>query len=454
MELKDLKVGMKVKIPKTKSVWGPVSESIIIKKALKDNQDYLYFAGIDKEEGYIILDHEKNTHNGDFFLLQDIELYEEEFILPEKWAIRDTIEVKEFFEKYNSGGYTCGNTAYLHYPKISRKCYFKTLQKDYLEITLEQFKKYVLIEEEKEEQESTKNLIYSVKELEEREDLVIYLDNEEDFKKIRNTTNKLFDTYYGKYCYSLAKNSFSSLSSNTDPGSYSNAKIITIDQIKELNMEEKEIVGYKLIKPEYEEAAIKICRFAKGGCIPFEDFLKRCKGNCYEKELKQAGVLDLWFEPVFFEEETFKIGDWITITDTKGITGWMDDTDKRTFKIHGEKTKFHAGFLWQLKKGRGVYGEFRLATPEEIIKANNITVKLSIGKNVDIGRDKLSNQVFIIAEGKTIQFRHINNLYCNTNTFGDTGWKIQYNTFDIGCWKNITREDLKLIIDAYEEING
>ncbi len=375
MELKDLKIGMKVKIPKTKSVWGPVSESSSIIEALKRNQNYLYFAGIDKEEGYIILDHEKNTHNGDFFLLQDIELYEDEKRTPE-------------------------------------------------------------------------NPMYTIKELEERKDLVIYLDSQEEFNKLKTITKELTAGYYGKYCYSLYEKNYSSESNKNNAKGYDDVKIITIDQITELNMKEKEILGYKLIKPEYENAAKELTKGCK--CDFTKNFIPECDAV---KDWEKAGVLALWFEPVFFEEETFKIGDWITITDTKGITGWMDDTDKRTFKIHGEKTKFHAGFLWQLKRGKGLYGEFRIATPEEIAAATHKTVKLSIGKNVDIGRDKLSNQVFIIAEGKTIQYKHINNLYCNTNTFGDTGWKIQYNTFDIGCWKNITREDLKLIIDAYEEIN-
>lgn len=70
----------------------------------------------------------------------------EDFVLPEKWCIKDVKEVKEFFENYNDGGYTCSNNAYLHYPRIGNCCYFKTIQKDYTEITLEQFKKYVLNE--------------------------------------------------------------------------------------------------------------------------------------------------------------------------------------------------------------------------------------------------------------------------------------------------------------------
>lgn len=70
----------------------------------------------------------------------------EDFVLPEKWCIKDVKEVKEFFENYNYGNYSCHNIAYLHYPKIRDYCYFETIQKDYTEITLEQFKKYVLNE--------------------------------------------------------------------------------------------------------------------------------------------------------------------------------------------------------------------------------------------------------------------------------------------------------------------
>lgn len=367
MELKDLKVGMKVKIPKTKCVYGSVSESSIIKKALKDNQDYLYFAGIDREEGYIILDNEKNTHDGDFFLLQDIELYEDEKRTPE-------------------------------------------------------------------------NPMYTIKELEERKDLVIYLDSWGGFNKLKTITNNLTNIYYGKHCYSLYERNHSFESNKTNIGSYDNVKIITIDQIKELNMKEKEIVGYKLIKPEYEEAALLLCVKDGNGWAKNKKYHFLSKSNAHQNAIK-AGVLDLWFEPVFFEEE-FKIGDWVS---------FYSETNK---KFHTAKiTKLGSSYHYLSDGTEPFVHLLRKATEEEITAATHKTVKLSIGKNVDIGRDKLSNQVFIIAEGKTIQYKHINNLYCNTNTFGDTGWKIQYNTFDIGCWKNITREDLKLIIDAYEEIN-
>lgn len=67
--------------------------------------------------------------------------------LPEKWCIKDIPEVKSYFEEYNNGNYTCSNDAYLHYPRINMTCYFRTVQPEYTEITLEQFKKWVLKED-------------------------------------------------------------------------------------------------------------------------------------------------------------------------------------------------------------------------------------------------------------------------------------------------------------------
>jgi hypothetical protein len=78
----------------------------------------------------------------------------DDFVLPDKWCIRDIPEVKDYFEKYNKGNYTCRNTAYLHYPRIDRACYHKTIQEGYTEITFEQFKKYVLKEDIQEPQQT------------------------------------------------------------------------------------------------------------------------------------------------------------------------------------------------------------------------------------------------------------------------------------------------------------
>ena len=149
------------------------------------------------------------------------------------------------------------------------------------------------------------------------------------------------------------------------------------------DMENKQIIGYKLVKPEYERAASEIvgnevhCNFRyskeyKNYIIPTTNFEKTIK------ILKEAGVLDLWFEPVMAE--------------TKRI------------------------------------------------------LTLSNGKSVKITKEGVE------AEGKLIKIKYIENLFCNTNTFGDTGWTIRYNSFDIGCYRNLKREDLSKIIETYSLI--
>ena len=209
-----------------------------------------------------------------------------------------------------------------------------------------------------------------------------------------------------------------------------------------ITMETRKLVGYKLIKPEYK-AAIKIITKCSEFC--FNSFENEIESMLYVEELlKKAGVLDLWFEPIY--EEEFKVGDWVTVIDIKGI-GWLHDTSKRTFKLIGLPETFHGGKkLWKVKPG-GLHASFRKATNEEINAVVNKHIKLSNGKTFHIEQGNL------IVENEEIQINDIKDLYYNSNNFGNTEWKIRYNSFDIGCWKNITREDLKKIIDAYEEID-
>jgi hypothetical protein len=232
--------------------------------------------------------------------------------------------------------------------------------------------------------------MYSIKDLETRNDLVIYIDNREEYDKLSKLTTKLV-AWYHKRCYSLFNKTYCHLSTKEDAGWYKenwNSKIITINQIKELNnMENKKIIGYKLIKPEYKEAALAIVkRLSDDSWENWDSTLKKYGVNFYcpsnhEKWLKEAKVLDIWFTPVFEPEK-----------------------------------------------------------PKEVI------VELSNGKSVTVKKE------YVLAEAKKIDIKYIKSLHCNTNTFGDTGWSIQYNTFDIGCYKNLTRNDLNLIIEAYNKL--
>jgi hypothetical protein len=72
-----LSVGDKVKIPKTKSCigYGSVEESSEIKRAKEIGQDYLYYAG--ERDFKLMLNHVSEDFTGDYFTLEDIELYKE-----------------------------------------------------------------------------------------------------------------------------------------------------------------------------------------------------------------------------------------------------------------------------------------------------------------------------------------------------------------------------------------
>ena len=74
---------------------------------------------------------------------------------------------------------------------------------------------------------------YTIEELETNSKLVIYIDNSVDFIKIKQYTKRLTFDYYGQYCYSLYDGTYSSNSSSTNLGSYSDSvdTIITIDDL-------------------------------------------------------------------------------------------------------------------------------------------------------------------------------------------------------------------------------
>lgn len=86
---------------------------------------------------------------------------------------------------------------------------------------------------------------------------------------------------------------------------------------KEKEME-KEIIGWKLVKPEYNEAALKIANLVDWG-VSYRD--KKIDAHTPQtiERLKEAGVLDLWFKAVYAPE--FKVGEWVTWTITPMVTG-------------------------------------------------------------------------------------------------------------------------------------
>lgn len=85
-------------------------------------------------------------------------------------------------------------------------------------------------------------------------------------------------------------------------------------------MKKEIIVGYKLIKPEYESAAAKIIGNEGAKLINLGDRNFDINSIVCDK-LREAGVLDLWFAPVYKSYEKFiKMGDAFDLRVTsKGI---------------------------------------------------------------------------------------------------------------------------------------
>lgn len=105
---------------------------------------------------------------------------------------------------------------------------------------------------------------------------------------------------------------------------------ITFEQFKKYvlknTMQEnnKKIVGYKLIKPEYMEAIEKIANKNiigenNGVRTYFNNNILSYRAQISINNLKEAGVLDIWFEPLYEEEvKTINMGSFnLTIKDKK-----------------------------------------------------------------------------------------------------------------------------------------
>lgn len=82
-------------------------------------------------------------------------LKKEEFIIPDKWCIKTCKEVGDWLDVHSDmdkkyrmhPGYAASRFKYLLYPSIGASHIYNNIKRGYKEITIEQFKKYVLKEE-------------------------------------------------------------------------------------------------------------------------------------------------------------------------------------------------------------------------------------------------------------------------------------------------------------------
>lgn len=114
---------------------------------------------------------------------------------------------------------------------------------------------------------------------------------------------------------------------------------------KEKTME-KEVIGYKLVKQEYKEVAMKITNCSDE--IVWDNNLKSygylfSQGSVHSDKLKEAGVLDLWFEPVYASQIQLPTIDGYRGYYEKGIIKYGCAKFSKMFFEHLNSTNSHLG---------------------------------------------------------------------------------------------------------------
>lgn len=211
-----------------------------------------------------------------------------------------------------------------------------------------------------------------------------------------------------------------------------NAIELTLEQwdkiINKNTMEEKEIIGYKLKEDckHYRQVAEIISGFTNPTDSEkfFTDYFKNeiLLDGAYIYNLKQAGVLDLWFDPIYNKEiPDIKIGDYIYMIDACGankeyFSKYSGDVLKVTsFKKENVLLCPNAYWLrhtpgsfsgggFRVDKSAWEYGvHFRKATTEEILK--HLQVEFTKITGIDVGSNvQETSKMGIISYGEVEKF--------------------------------------------------
>lgn len=73
---------------------------------------------------------------------------------------------------------------------------------------------------------------YTIQELKENREVVVFLENKEEYEKLKNTKAlKMTSKFFGDYCYNLVKGTYSTDSTKTKVGAYYDCQIIEFSQI-------------------------------------------------------------------------------------------------------------------------------------------------------------------------------------------------------------------------------
>jgi len=167
------------------------------------------------------------------------------------------------------------------------------------EITFEQFKQYVLKQDDMKEYKFTPEYCKTHK-------VAIHVDTTEEVRLCDELlkNDSAHDYLYKGFLYPDGNQAIETMNSCHSKIEYfekSGHEIIKAKDFINFNSKnmEKKLIGYKLVKPEMYKAASQIMFGNSIGCPQLDNILYISETGYQINELKSAGVLDLWFEPVY-----------------------------------------------------------------------------------------------------------------------------------------------------------
>ena len=227
--------------------------------------------------------------------------------------------------------------------------------------------------------------------------------------------------------------------------------------------EEKEIIGYKLREnfKYFESAAVSIVQtqaFNKtaktfsdlNGLDNVNPGIDFEPSSLSSRLLKSAGVLDLWFEPVYKEEKPqFKVGDWvITTTRQDGYEKPMIGELFKVTRVDLDCRMVYFGVVQAVS-----FDRLRLATPEEIAAAQKKVITLRCdGGTFEIEVSKKG--LYYSPESKWLVIADIRTIVRDYPSMSVSGYvfKPVVTHIDSGCKKNVPIADWKKVLDAYDSL--
>lgn len=192
------------------------------------------------------------------------------------------------------------------------------------------------------------------------------------------------------------------------------SKFYILEQLQYLDYlsnQNKEIITYELL-PQYEKFLPTLDKISSHFSNQFPPYKTGGTTSMYSLNFKEAGLLDIWFKPVYeIKEEKFEMNDWVTVIsiDTysynhscgveKPIIGNTYQVTKSL--MEGYITLSATNSNWEKISLKA--SDLRKATPEEIESATQETIHMAENFNLTI-RNK---RVYHISEDITAYVKAI-----------------------------------------------